>query len=213
MKPTQRFGISALVMAAIALPIFAYEYPLSSTSIRAAYMLGNRNDEITTEFLARYKHSLPMPKTGPHVAVISVETPYAEIVELGKTDMNKDIQGTEKEFAGREFPFIVRVGVDLTDNYPGPPPGNPNGPHVPMPNFERDFQIRLVQGKKEIPAESTEVSLLYSDAVSNLDQISGAIIELRYDTDKIDSYDDATVKVHTPDDQDVETTFDLGHLH
>ena len=82
-----------------------------------------------------------------------------------------------------------------------------------MPNFERDFQIRLVQGKKEIPAESTEVSLLYSDAVSNLDQISGAIIELRYDTDKIDSYDGATVKVHTPDDQDVETTFDLGHLH
>jgi len=212
MKPTQRFGLSALVMAAIAVPIFAYEYPLSSTSIRAAYMLGSRNDEITTEFLARYKHSLPMPKTGPHVAVISVETPYAEIVELGKTDMNKDIQGTEKEFAGREFPFIVRV-VDLTDNYPGPPPGNPNGPHVPMPNFERDFQIRLVQGKKEIPAESIEVSLLYSDAVPNLDQISGAIIELRYDTDKIDSYDDATVKVHTPDDQDVETTFDLGHLH
>jgi hypothetical protein len=82
-----------------------------------------------------------------------------------------------------------------------------------MPNFERDFQIRLVQGKKEIPAESAEVSLLYSDAVPNLDQISGAIIELRYDADKIDSYDDATVKVHTPDDQDVETTFDLGHLH
>jgi hypothetical protein len=81
-----------------------------------------------------------------------------------------------------------------------------------MPNFERDFQIRLLQGKKEIPAESTQVWLLYSDAVPNLDQISGAIIELRYDTDKIDSYDDATVKVHTPDDQDVETTFDLGHL-
>jgi len=212
MKPTQRFGISALVMAAIALPIFAYEYPLSSTSIRAAYMLGNRNDEITTEFLARYKHSLPMPKTGPHVAVISVETPYSQIVELGQTDMNKDIQGTEKEFAGKEFPFIVRVGVDLTDTYPGPPPWNPTAPGVPMPDFQRDFQIQLVQGKKEISAQSTQVYLLYSDAVSNIYQISGAIIELRYDSEKIDSYDDATVKVHTPDDQDVETTFDLGHL-
>lgn len=212
MNPTQRFGLSVLAVVAIVLPAFAYEYPLSSTSIRAAYMLGSRNDGITAQFLARYKHSLPMPKAGPHVAVIGVETPYAQIVNLGKTDMNKDIQGTEKEFAGREFPFIVRVGVDLTDNYPGPPPGNPNGPRVPMPNFERDFQIRLLQGKKEIPAESTQVSLLYSDAVPNLDQISGAIIELRYDTDKIDSYDDATVKVHTPDDQDVETTFDLGHL-
>jgi hypothetical protein len=59
----------------------------------------------------------------------------------------------------------------------------------------------------------TEVSLLYSDAFANLDRISGAIIELRYDTDKIDSYDDATVRVHTPDEQDLETTFDLGHLH
>jgi hypothetical protein len=51
------------------LPVFAYEYPLSSTSIRAAYMLGSRNDEITTEFLARYKHFLPMPKTGPRISV------------------------------------------------------------------------------------------------------------------------------------------------
>ncbi len=213
MKPTQRFGLSALVIAAIALPVFAYEYPLSSTSIRAAYMLGSRNDEITTEFLARYKHSLPMPKTGPHVAVISVETPYSQIVELGQTDMNKDIQGAEKEFAGKEFPFIVRVGVDLTDTYPGPPPWSPTAPGVPMPDFQRDFQIQLVQGKKEISAQWTQVYLLYSDAVSNIYQISGAIIELRYDSDKIDSYDDATVKVHTLDDQDVETTFDLGHLH
>ncbi len=213
MKPTRRVGLSVLlIVTAIALPAFAFEYPLSTTSIRAAYMLGSRNDSITTEFLARYKHSLPMPKTGPHVAVISVETPYTQIVELGQTDMNKDIQGAEEEFAGKEFPFVVRVGVDLTDTYPGPPPWNPTVPGVPMPNFERDFQIHLVQGKKEIPEESTQVYLLYSDAVSNIYQISGAIIELRYDMDKIDSYDEATVKVHTPDDQGVETTFDLGHL-
>lgn len=213
MKPTQRFGLSVLlVLAAIVLPAFAFEYPLSSTSVRAAYMLGSRNDDITTEFLARYKHSLPMPKSGPHVAVISVETPYTQIVELGQTDMNKDIQGAEKEFAGKDFPFIVRVGVDLTDTYPGPPPWNPTAPGVPMPDFQRDFQIQLVQGKKEISAQSTQVYLLYSDAVSNVYQISGAIIELRYDMDKIDSYDDVDVKVHTPDDQEVETTFGLGHL-
>jgi hypothetical protein len=80
-------------------------------------------------------------------------------------------------------------------------------------DFRRDFTIRLVQAKKEIPARSTEVSLLHSDTGANPDQISGAIIELRFNIHTIDSYDDATVKVHTPDDQDVETTFDLGHLH
>jgi hypothetical protein len=212
-KPTRRFGLSVLlVLAAIVLPAFAFEYPLSSTSVRAAYMLGSRNDDITTEFLARYKHSLPIPKSGPHVAVISVETPYTQIVELGQTAINKDIQGAEREFAGKDFPFIARVGVDLTDTYPGPPPWNPTAPGVPMPDFQRDFQIQLVQGKKEISVQSTQVYLLYSDTISNIYQISGAIIELRYDMDKIDSYDDVDVKVHTPDGQEVETTFALGHL-
>jgi hypothetical protein len=35
---------------------------------------------------------------------------------------------------------------------------------------------------------------------------------LQYDADKISSDDDATVRVHTPDDQDIQTVFDLGHL-
>lgn len=200
-------------MAAIALPTLAYEHPLSSPSIRAAYLLGNRNDSVTSEFLTHYSHSLPMPKTGPHGAVISVDTPYRQVVELGQNALNPNVQDAEKEFASKEFSFVVRVGVDLTDSDPGPPPENPTGPSAPMPDFQRDFTIRLIQAKKEIPASSTEVSLLYSDAVANLDQISGAIIALRLNIGKIDSYDDVTVKVHTPDDQDVETTFDLGHLH
>jgi hypothetical protein len=81
-----------------------------------------------------------------------------------------------------------------------------------MPNFERDFDIRLVQNKKVVPVKSTQVYLLYSDAVSNIYQISGAIIELQYDTSTIDPSDEATVKVHTPDDQNVEMSFDLGQL-
>jgi hypothetical protein len=126
--------------------------------------------------------------------------------------LNADIQGAERDLAGKQFPFIVRVGVDLTDTYPGPPPWNPTAPGVPMPDFGRDFKVQLVQHDKKIDVRSTQVYLLYSDAVSNISQISGAIIELQYDADKIDSYDEATVKVHTPDDQDVETIFDLGHL-
>jgi hypothetical protein len=211
MKPTQRFGLSVLLVVAIALPALAYEYPLSSGSLRDAYMLGNRKDEHTAEFLARYSQFLPMPQTGPHVSVISVETPYSQVVELGENALNPDIQGAEKEYGDKQFPFIVRVEVDLTDSYPGLSPGNPAVPGQPVPNFERDFNIELTQ-RKGIPAKSTQVYLLYSDGATNVLQISGAVIELQYDGDKIDSYDDATVKVHTPDDQDVETTFDLGHL-
>jgi hypothetical protein len=210
-KPTQRFGLSVLLVVAIALPAIAYEYPLSSTSLRNAYMLGNRKDEHTSEFLALYTQSLPMPQTGPHVSVISVETPYSQVVELGENALNPDIQGTEEELADKKFPFIVRVEIDLTDTYPGPAAVNPAVPGQPIPSFERDFDIQLIQGKK-IPAESSQVYLLYSDGITNILQISGAVIELQYDGDKIDPDNDATVKVRTPDDQDVEATFDLGQL-
>ena len=54
--------------------------------------------------------------------------------------------------------------------------------------------------------------MLYSDAVANIYEISGATLELQYDIDKLDPYDDVTIKVHTADDQNLESTFDLGHL-
>ena len=65
---------------------------------------------------------------------------------------------------------------------------------MPLPNFERDFDIQLIQNHKKIPLRSTQVYLLYSDAVANIYQISGAIIELRYDTESIDRYDEATLQ-------------------
>jgi hypothetical protein len=122
------------------------------------------------------------------------------------------VQQAEQDLAEKRFPFFLRVGVDLTDSYPGPPPWDPTAPGLPLPDFQRDFEIQLVQHGKVIPAEATQVYLLTSDAVSNIYAISGAIIELRFDVDKIDPYEEATVRVHTPDDQDVETTFDLGQL-
>jgi hypothetical protein len=119
-----RFGLSIFLVALlIAPPSLAFDDPLSSTSIRDAYMLGNRKDFKTAEYFARCKHLLPMPESGPHVAAISVETPYGQVVEIGEADLNTDIQGAEQRLADKTFPFIVRVGVDLTNTYPGPPPG------------------------------------------------------------------------------------------
>ena len=211
MKANARLRLFTILLAgAVALPSLAFDYPMSSSSIRDAYMLGKRKDFRTAEFLAPYTHYLPMPETGPHVATISVETPYAQVVELGQDALNPDVQRAEQEFADKPFPFIVRVGIDMTDTYPGPPPWNPRAPGLPIPDFQRDFDIQVTQSKK-IPAKSTQVYLLYSDAVANIYQISGAILELQYDADKIDSYDDVTIKVHTPDDQNLESTFDLGH--
>ena len=139
-----------------------------------------------------------------------METPYTQVIALGKIALNPDVQQAEQDFAEKKFPFILRVGVDLTDTYQALRHGIPRAPGLPLPDFQRDFEIQLVQHDKVIESEPTQVYLLTSDAVANIYQISGAIIELRFDVDKIDPYDEATVRVHTPDDQDVETTFDLG---
>ena len=106
----------------------------------------------------------------------------------------------------------MRVGVDLTETYPGPVPPGVNLPGVPTPDFETDFKIRMLQNGKKISSESSQVFLLYSGGDDSFTQLTGAVIEVRYNNDLLDPYSDLTISVQTPDDQDVETTFDLGHL-
>jgi hypothetical protein len=103
------------------------------------------------------------------------------------------------------------VGIDLTPTYPNPPVSNPAS-GSPVPDFQQDFNVQLFQDGAKIDAQSTRVNLLYSDGVSNTYQVSGAIIELSYNPAKVNPDDEVTIKVHTPDDQHVKATFDLGQL-
>lgn len=152
-----------------------------------------------------------MPETGPHVATVALKTPYAQVVELGQSAVNSDVQGAEQELASRKFSLLVSVGIDLTPTYPNPPITNP-GSGAPVPDFAQDFSIELFQDGAKIKAQSTRVNLLYSEGVGNTYEVSGAIIVLRFDPEKVNPDDEVTVKVHTPDDQHVKATFDLGHL-
>jgi hypothetical protein len=217
MKPAARSGFAILLgtfvlVLLVALPALALQYPLSSSDIRNAYLLGYAKDLNTTNFFAPYLHELPMPETGPHVARITLKTPYGQLVELGQSVFNADVQGAEEEYATRKLPLLVQVGVDLTPTYPDPDTWNSTAPGFPVPDFQRDFPVQLMQGDKKIGEQSTQVYLLYSEGAFNTYQISGAIIEYRYDPGNIDPDDEVTIGVQTPDDQDVETTFDLGHL-
>ena len=217
MKPAARSGFAVLLgpfalVLLIALPALALQYPLSSSDIRNAYLLGYAKDLNTTNFFAPYMHEFPVPETGPHIAKITIKTPYGQLVELGQSVFNADVQGAEEEYATRKLPFLVQVGVDLTPTYPDPHTWNPTAPGFPVPDFQRDFPVQLVQGDKTIGEQSTQVYLLYSEGAYNASVVSGAIIEYRYDPGKIDPDDEVTIEVQTPDDQEIETTFDLGHL-
>jgi hypothetical protein len=218
MKPAARSGLVVLlgtfvVLTLIAFPALAYQYPLSTSDIRNAYLLGYAKDLSTANFFAPYARQFPVPESSPYIATITLKTPYGQLVELGQSALNADVQGAEEEYATRKLPFLVQVGVvDLTATYPGAPTSDTAAPGVPLPDFQRDFPARLVQDGQEIAVQSTQVYLLYSDSAFNTYTVSGATIEYRYDPEKIDSDDEVTFEVRTPDDQDVETTFDLGHL-
>ena len=76
MKANARLRLfTCLLVGAVRLPVLAFDYPMSSGSIRDAYMLGKRKDFRTAEFFRGYIHHLPKPGTGSHVATISAETP------------------------------------------------------------------------------------------------------------------------------------------
>ena len=217
MKPAARSGRVVLlgmfaIVLLIALPAFAYQYPLSSSDIRNAYLLGYAKDLNTTNFFAPYARQFPTPDSGPHIATITLKTPYGQLVELGQSALNADVQGAEEEYASKKLPFLVQVEVDLTATYPDPASSDSAAPGAPLPDFQRDFPARLVQDGQNVPRAATQVYLLYSDSSVNSYGVSGAIIEYRYDPEKIDPDDAATFEVHTPDGQDIETTFDLGRL-
>lgn len=217
MKPAAPSGLVVLlgtfaIFALIALPALACQYPLSSSDIRNAYLLGYAKDINTTNFFAPYTHLFPMPDSGPHVAKITLKTPYGQLVELGQSVFNADVQGAEEEYANKKLPLLVQVGIDLTPTYPDPNTWDSTAPGLALPDFQWNFGAQLVQHNKVIDAQSTQVYLFYSDAVFNTYGISGATIEYRFEPEKIDPDDEVTILVNTPDDQDVETTFDLGHL-
>jgi hypothetical protein len=216
MKPAARSGLVVLfamlvISGLIALPVLAYQYPLSSSDIRNAYLLGYAKDQNTTSFFAQYAQQFPMPETGPHVATIALKTPYAQVAELGQSAVNSDVQGAEEELANTKFPLLVSVGIDLTPTYPNPPVTNPAS-GSPVPDFQQDFNIQLFQDGAKIDAQSTRVNLLYSEGVNNTYQVSGAIIVLRFDPEKVNPDDEVIVKVRTPDDQHLKATFDLSQL-
>jgi hypothetical protein len=202
-----------VILALIALPALAYQYPLSDSDIRNAYLLGYAKDLNTANFFALYARQFPAPVTGPHVATIILKTPYAQVAELGQSAANSDVQGAEEQFANTKFSMLVRVEIDLTATYPAPPASNPASSGSLVPDFQNDFNIQLVQDNKKIDAQSRRVYLLTSEGVSRASQVSGAIIELKYDLDNVNPDGSVTVKVHTPDDQRLKATFDLSQLY
>lgn len=210
MKTSTRFGLSILLVTAIALPAAAtYVYPLSSTDIRNAYFLGTQNDERSADVFLQYVHHLPAPKTGMYISDISVDTPYTQVAELCAKQPNEHAQEAEEKYLGKPMSFLVRVVVFPASSGAGQILSSAGQVFPSLPDFWSDLKYGLVQDK-EIPVKSMHASAIYSSGDGAPVPV-GERVELEYDAAKITA-DTITIEVDTPDGQHVETTFNLAKL-
>jgi hypothetical protein len=213
MKSDARFTLTLIVFLLFAaLPAPAHEYPLSARAIRDAYFLGKASAGKRAEFLAKYTQQLPMPKTGPHVSRIRLETPYAVVVErTSQTLSNYFAADAEKEFLGKPAVFRLHVQIDLTSSYAWQISAGPAGVQLRPDDFWRDFAIRLVQNAALEPRAIRGQPIYSFSGSGGVSVLLGAEVNLEYDAAEIQSAP-ATVEVDTPDGQHVQTTFDLAKL-
>lgn len=195
-------GVAVRLLALVvivSLPANGYEQHLTSESVREAFFLGQRRDEVTARFLASYRRDFPLPKTGPHISRVQALTPYAQIV-LGSED--GEIRGTvmdaEREYQTQPSFFLVRVRVFATPTYSSA---------SQWKEFWQRLSIRVVQGKLLKPGKTNYISRRLPG-----NRGPGATdVELKFDAAQIESAP-MLIEVSSPDGQHVEAKFDLGHL-
>lgn len=206
MKASVGWIISVYVLSVIcARPLVAFGYPLSSEAIREAYFLAAGDQSKRLEFLEKYRHRMPTPKSGPDVSLIEVETPFACIVdEIARRLSNYHAADAEQDYLGKPGCFRVHVEIDFSPTWP-----QPTDTAATRSDFWKHFKVHLRQRSEIRPRSIRGLPIYNTDALIGF---TGATIDLEYSVKKIDPGAITTVDVDTPDGQQVETTFNLNSL-
>ena len=193
----------------------AFSLPLSNEAIREAYFLGQRRDESTARFLAKYKQHLAVPETGPYIASVELLTPFAlEVLLSSERTMGYSAQQAEANHRGKEEQMAMSIEVLLTDSYgpllaraTGDRSGSPIGYSLRSPDFWRDLEVQVTVDDKIVkPAHvQGEPTYLCSDGGC---QLTGAIIRFEFPAAAFNS-NSATVQVSPPEGPEVTVDFDL----
>lgn len=196
-----RSGLSILLPAIIIAPSAgAYDYPLSSETIREAYFLGSGDPNKRIEYFEKYTKRYPIAKSGPYVASMIFETPYVLIAErVSQSLSNYFAQDAEKDYLGKPAACRVRAEIYF---------GIPTSPVV---RFRSDYVVRLKQHDKEIPIRAKWAETMVSSDSAPAE--GGMYVNAEYDADKIDPEAPATIEIVAPDgNKDIVETLDLVSL-
>jgi hypothetical protein len=202
----------------------AYEVPLTPAALHEAYILGQRNDQATANFLNPYMKQITDTSQAPHIAEIEILTPFAQVVDLSR----QLTSGYTEEQAVRDYrqrgdTVVVRILLMLPAAYPKPdtslnqtppPPPQPPAPNTAMQpeNFWQNFRFETKQHGKTIPTRFIRNKPIYSTPTKDTPGVlDGATVWLEYDAKDVAS-EETVVEVTTPDSKTIDATFDLKKL-
>jgi hypothetical protein len=204
MEMTLRSGLSISLLAIlVAQPVAAYDYPLSSESIRQAYFLGSGDPDKRTLFFEKYTKRYPIPKSGVYLGLIEFETPYVQIAErISQNVSNYHAPDAVEQFLGK--PATCRVRVEIYWGYNDASAITGRGGHGQL-----DYTVRLKQNDKEVPLKSKWTQTLVAGYSVPVDV--GIEFDNEYDADNVES-GPATVEVVGADGKTLTEEFDLDSL-
>jgi hypothetical protein len=202
----------------------AYDKQLDSHAIDEAYILGQRNDKSTGDFLANYLTQITEPQNDVHIAQIELLTPYAQIVDISR---QKSADRYTEDQAIQDYKAHGNtVKVNVTLMLPSAYPKTAESKEVPTPapatgseksamrpeNFWQNFQFNLKQNGKTIPSRGISNQPIHSTATNNAPAVlDGENVWLEFDVKDVAS-DLTTVEVVTPQGKVIKATFDLKKL-
>ena len=217
-------------LGTLALTIFApvaqpYEATLAPAALHDAYVLGQRNDQTTAEFLDPYAKQTTGTVDGgtPHLSEIEVLTPFAQVVDESRRKGSGGFseQQALAAYHKRGDTIVIRVNLVLPAAYPEKERGAqaPSVSHdqkqtdaLRPENFWQKFQFALKQNGKTIPTKSIHNLPVYSAATKNSPStLDGQTVWLEYDAKSV-ANEPISVEVNTPDGKTAATQFDLKAL-
>lgn len=110
----------------------AYQTPLDAKAVHDAFVLGQRNDQSTGDFLAPYIKPMTESRSDLHVAEIEILTPFAQVVD----DSRKNTSGYTEAQAAQKYQQVgnsILVNVTLMLPSVFPQAANADGKNLAAP--------------------------------------------------------------------------------
>jgi hypothetical protein len=199
--------------------VIAYQTKLDSAAIEEAYVVGQRNDKATAEFVAPYlKQVTEEGLDGLHRADIEILTPYLQIVDRARdTSKGYSLSEATKDYRQHPDTVLIRVILILPSNYPTPqpdgaPPAACDNVALEPSNFWNNFTFVVKQRGKPIPPRTTKSEPVYSSPTKETPaRLDGATVSLEFNANDVAS-EMLTVDVVTPHCKTISTSFNLSAL-